>query len=144
MLLRLASTAFKNVSFSLDETGKLGSQIWMRVSLLGTVWLGCFPDYDQKEVIKGEKLFLLKLPIISCGSQTRKEINFGIRLLFFSFQANTKVCSLVCFLKSKIIHLHPHIGAMLKLSTFFCFQKNKKEGIRWSFNPGSVQTILPM
>lgn len=74
MLLRLASTAFKNVSFSL-ETGKRGSQVWMRVSLLGTeLGWACYPAHDKKEV----KLFLLKLLISPEGSETRKEMKFGI------------------------------------------------------------------
>lgn len=57
MLLRLASTAFKNVSFSLDETGKPDSQVWMRVSLLGTEFGGAVSRTMTRKKLKGKNCF---------------------------------------------------------------------------------------
>lgn len=64
MLLRLASTAFKNVSFSLDETGKRCSQVWMRVSLLGTElgWAASQPMSRKK--LKGKNCFCWSFPYL--------------------------------------------------------------------------------
>lgn len=75
MLLRLASAAFKNVSFSLDETGKRGSQVWMRVSLLGTELGWAVSQPMTRKKLKGKNCFV-EASHISCGlwNQKRNEL----------------------------------------------------------------------
>lgn len=86
MLLRLASTAFKNVSFSLDETGKRGSQVWMRVSLLGTELGWAVSQPVTRKKLKGKNCFCWSFPYLLRALKPEKKWTLEYDCYpFFSF-----------------------------------------------------------
>lgn len=79
------SGAFKSVSFSLTEIGKPGSQVWMKVSLLGGMGSpGSLLAHDQEQV-KEETLFLFEPPMSSHVFSHRRRNRLWNMIIIYSF-----------------------------------------------------------
>lgn len=108
MLLRLVSTAFKNISSLLAEFGKPGSQVWIRVSLLsGTEFCWAVSQPMTRNKLRGKTIsFAASLVFWGFSHQRRNKLWNMIIIHSFHSRLTQKACATVCFLKSKSIHLH--------------------------------------